>query len=32
MKDVWCRRLAIIACVWLVLAIALQIVVSVAFR
>jgi hypothetical protein len=32
MNDAWCRRLAILVAVWLVLAIALQIVVSVAFR
>lgn len=32
MNDVWCKRLAIIAGVWLVLAITLQIVISVAFR
>jgi len=32
MKDVWCRRLAVIAAVWLVLAITLQVVVSLALR
>jgi hypothetical protein len=31
-KDPWCRRLAILALVWLVLAIALQVIVSVTFR
>ena len=32
MNNTWCRRLAIIACVWLVLAVALQIVISLALR
>lgn len=32
MSDSWCKRLAIIAAVWLVLAIALQVVISLAFR
>ena len=32
MNDVWCKRLAIIAVVWLVLAITLQVVISLAFR
>ena len=32
MRETWCRRLAIIAAVWLVLAIALQVLVSLALR
>lgn len=32
MKDMWCKRLAIIAATWVVLAIALQVVISVALR
>jgi len=32
MKDTWCKRLAIIAATWVVLAIALQVVTSVALR
>jgi hypothetical protein len=32
MKDTWCRRLAIVVAAWAVLAIALQIVVSLGFR
>jgi hypothetical protein len=32
MRDVWCKRLAILAAAWLVLAIVLQLVVSLAFR
>jgi hypothetical protein len=32
MNDTWCKRLAIIAAVWLVLAVALQIVISLALR
>ena len=32
MKDTWCKRLAIIAAVWAVLALTLQIAVSLAFR
>jgi hypothetical protein len=32
MSDPWCKRLAIIAGVWLVLAVALQVVVSLALR
>jgi hypothetical protein len=32
MNDVWCRRLVIAAVVWIALAVALQIVVSLAFR
>jgi hypothetical protein len=32
MKDAWCRRLAIIVALWAVLAIALQIAVSLALR
>jgi len=31
-KDAWCRRLAIAAGVWIVLALTLQVVVSLAFR
>jgi len=32
MSDPWCKRLAIIAAVWLVLAIAVQVVISLALR
>jgi len=32
MKDVWCKRLVIIVAVWAVLALTLQIAVSLAFR
>ena len=32
MRETWCRRLAIIAGAWLVLAIALQVVISLALR
>jgi hypothetical protein len=32
MSDPWCRRLAIVAAVWLVLAVALQVVISLAVR
>ena len=32
MSDPWCRRLEIIAAVWLVLAIALQVVLSLALH
>jgi hypothetical protein len=32
MSDVWCKRLAVAACVWLVLAAVLQVVISLAFR
>ena len=32
MRDAWCRRVAIVAGVWAVLAIALQVVVSLAFH
>ena len=32
MNDSWCRRLAIIAVVWLVIAITLEIVITLAFR
>ena len=32
MNEMWCRRLAIVTVVWLVLAVALQVVVSLAFR
>lgn len=32
MKDVWCKRLAIAASIWVILAITLQIVISLAFR
>lgn len=32
MSDVWCKRLAIVACVWLVVAIVLQVVISLALR
>jgi hypothetical protein len=32
MRDVWCKRLAIIAAAWLVLALTLQVVISLALR
>ena len=32
MRDAWCKRLAIAAAAWLVLAITLQIVISLALR
>jgi hypothetical protein len=32
MSDPWCKRLAIVAAVWLVLAVALQVVISLAVR
>jgi hypothetical protein len=32
MSDVWCKRLAIVVGVWAVLALALQVVVSLALR
>jgi hypothetical protein len=32
MNDIWCKRLAIIAAVWLVLAVALQVVISLVLR
>ncbi len=32
MKETWCKRFAILAGVWLVLAITLQVVVSLALR
>jgi hypothetical protein len=32
MKDVWCKRLAIGVGVWAILALALQVAVSLAFR
>lgn len=32
MSDVWCKRLAIAASVWLVVAVVLQVVISLALR
>jgi hypothetical protein len=32
MKDTWCKRLAIAAGVWVVVALTLQVVISLAFR
>ena len=32
MNDTWCRRLAIVVAVWAMLALALQIVISLALR
>jgi hypothetical protein len=32
MSDVWCKRLAIVVGVWAVLALALQVVISLALR
>jgi hypothetical protein len=32
MSDPWCKRLAIVAAVWLVLAVALQVVISLTVR
>jgi len=32
MSDVWCKRLAVVAGVWAVLALALQVVIALALR
>jgi hypothetical protein len=32
MNDMWCKRLAVIAGVWAILALALQVVISLALR
>ena len=32
MQDKWCRRLALLAAVWLTVAVALQVIVSLALR